>query len=136
MPQTVAVLGASPKPERYSNQAVRMLMDYGHDVIPVAPGRKKIEGLPAVPDMESIDRAVDTLTLYVGPDRSAQMLDAILALKPGRVILNPGTESALLEEKLDRAGIPWQHACTLVLLRTGQFQDFRPGTKVERKKRG
>lgn len=121
MPQTVAVLGASPKPERYSNQAVRMLMDYGYDVIPVAPGRKEIEGLPAVPDMESIGRAVDTLTLYVGPDRSAQMLDAILALKPGRVILNPGTESALLEEKLHRAGIPWQHACTLVLLRTGQF---------------
>ena len=24
-------------------------------------------------------------------------------------------------DKLDAAGIPWQHACTLVLLRTGQF---------------
>jgi uncharacterized protein len=38
MAQRVAVLGASHKPERYSNQAVRMLKEYGHTVIPVTPG--------------------------------------------------------------------------------------------------
>lgn len=122
MGQTVAVLGASHKPERYSNQAVRMLREYGHEVIPVTPGRKEIEGLPVVPDLEGIGRFVDTLTLYVGPERSAQLQDAIVALKPGRVILNPGTESEPLQAALDQAGIPWQHACTLVLLRTGQFE--------------
>lgn len=121
MSQTVAVLGASHKPERYSNQAVRLLKEYGHHVIPITPGRAEIEGLPAAPDMGSIDQPVDTLTLYVGPERSAQMLSAIATLKPGRVIFNPGTESPLLEDMLDREGIPWQHACTLVLLRTGQF---------------
>jgi hypothetical protein len=47
--------------------------------------------------------------------------EAILALKPGRVILNPGTESPDLEQALSDAGIPWLHACTLVMLRTGQF---------------
>ncbi|PKN32809.1 MAG: CoA-binding protein, partial [Deltaproteobacteria bacterium HGW-Deltaproteobacteria-20] len=50
-----------------------------------------------------------------------QLQDAILALRPGRVILNPGTESAALEQALTEAGIPWAHACTLVMLRTGQF---------------
>lgn len=123
MAQTVAVLGASHKPERYSNQAVRMLLEYGHNVIPVTPGRKEIEGLPVAPTLADIDRPVDTLTLYVGPERSAQLLDAIVALKPGRVILNPGTESEPLQAVLDQAGIPWQHACTLVLLRTGQFEE-------------
>lgn len=121
MAQTVAVLGASHKPERYSNQAVRLLLEYGHNVIPVTPGRAEIEGLPVVPALGSIEQPVDTLTLYVGPERSAQMLADIAALKPGRVIFNPGTESELVQEMLDREGIPWQHACTLVLLRTGQF---------------
>jgi predicted CoA-binding protein len=121
MGHTVAVLGASHKPERYSNQAVRMLTEYGHVVIPVTPGRTVIEGLPVVPDLDGIKQQVDTLTLYVGPERSVQMQDAILALKPGRVILNPGTESPALEQALAEAGIPWQHACTLVMLRTGQF---------------
>lgn len=123
MSQTVAVLGASHKPERYSNQAVRMLKDYGHEVIPVTPGRKEIEGLPVTADLRSIDRPVDTLAMYVGPERSSQMLGAIVGLKPGRVILNPGTESPELEQALDQAGIPWQHACTLVMLRTGQFEE-------------
>lgn len=121
MAQTVAVLGASHKPERYSNQAVRMLKEYGHRVIPVALGRAVIEDLPVAADLGSIEPKIDTLTLYVGPERSAQMLDAILALKPGRVILNPGTESPDLEKALTEAGIPWEHACTLVMLRTGQF---------------
>lgn len=121
MSQTVAVLGASHKPERYSNQAVRMLKEYGYQVIPVTPGRTVIEDLPVTPSLGGIEQQVDTLTLYVGPERSAQMHDAILALRPGRVILNPGTESAALEEALTKAGIPWQHACTLVMLRTGQF---------------
>jgi predicted CoA-binding protein len=121
MGQRGAVLGASHKPERYSNQAVRMLKDYGHEVVPVTPGRKVIEDLPVAPDLGSIEGPVDTLTLYVGPERSAQLQEAILALKPGRVILNPGTESPDLERALTEAGIPWQHACTLVMLRTGQF---------------
>lgn len=121
MGQIVAVLGASHKPERYSNQAVRMLKDYGHSVIPVTPGRTVIEELPVVPSLDVIDQKVDTLTLYVGPERSAQMQESIIALKPGRVILNPGAESAALEQALTEAGIPWEHACTLVMLRTGQF---------------
>jgi predicted CoA-binding protein len=121
MGQRVAVLGASHKPERYSNQAVRMLKEYGHEVLPVTPGRAVIEDLPVSPDLGSIVGSVDTLTLYVGPERSAQLQEAIVALKPGRVILNPGTESPSLEQSLTEAGIPWQHACTLVMLRTGQF---------------
>lgn len=121
MGQTVAVLGASHKPERYSNKAVRMLKEYGHVVIPVTPGRAVIEELPVAQELGSIEGKVDTLTMYVGPERSAQLQDAILALKPGRVILNPGTESPALEQALTEAGIPWQHACTLVMLRTGQF---------------
>jgi hypothetical protein len=121
MRQIVAVLGTSHKPERYSNQAVRMLKEYGHEVVPVTPGRAVIEDLPVVADLASIASPVDTLTLYVGPERSAHLQEAIVALKPGRVILNPGTESPALEQALTEAGIPWQHACTLVMLRTGQF---------------
>ena len=121
MTERVAVLGASHKPERYSNQAVRMLKEYGHEVVPVTPGRAVIEDLPVVPDLGSINGTIDTLTLYVGPERSAQLQESILTLRPGRVILNPGTESPALEQALTEAGIPWQHACTLVLLRTGQF---------------
>jgi hypothetical protein len=61
------------------------------------------------------------LTLYVGEDRSLALIDDILRLNPRRVIFNPGSESAPLEERLHQHHIPRIHGCTLVMLRTHQF---------------
>ncbi len=41
----VAVLGASQNPERYSNKAIRMLLQHKHEVTPVNPAQSTIEGL-------------------------------------------------------------------------------------------
>lgn len=41
----VAVLGASTKPERYSNIAVYSLLEHGHEVIPVNPAHTEINGI-------------------------------------------------------------------------------------------
>jgi predicted CoA-binding protein len=119
--ETVVVLGASPKPERYSNQAVRALVEHGHRVIPVHPLLKKIAGVAAVPGLAQINEAVDTLTLYVGPERGEELLQEMIDLKPNRVIMNPGTESDEIENHLTAQGITVLRACTLVMLRTGQF---------------
>jgi len=121
MKQKVAILGASQKTERYSYKALHMLLDHGHNVYPVHPVLKDIEGHPVYPSLSAIPDKIDTLTLYVGPRWIDPMIDEILALKPGRVILNPGTESPPLQAALDKVGIPYLEACTLVLLRTGQF---------------
>jgi predicted CoA-binding protein len=43
--QRVVVLGASDKPERYSHQAVRLLLEYGHQVVPVHPSLHSVAGL-------------------------------------------------------------------------------------------
>ena len=119
--ERVAVLGASPKPDRTSNQAVRRLRRHGHHVIPVHPAHDEIEGLPAARELAAIDGAVDTLTVYVGPRHGEELIDQIISLAPGRVILNPGTESDLVERRLQEWGIPVIRACTLVLLASGQF---------------
>jgi len=120
-PQTVAVLGVSQNPDRYSNMAVRRLRAAGHRVIPVNPALEEIEGLPVAKSLGEIKDPIDTLTLYVGPQRSVPMIDDILRLAPKRVIFNPGTESEELATALDRANIPHLDACTLVMLQTGQF---------------
>ena len=118
---TVVVLGASDKPQRYSNMAVRLLKGLGYRVIPVHPSLDEIEQIPAVPSLSEIQDEVHTLTMYVGPLRSAALADDILALKPGRVIFNPGSESEALEERLRQNNIPTIRACTLVMLQSGQF---------------
>lgn len=121
MPETVAVVGASPKPERYSNKAVRLLREYGHTVLPVNPAQRDIEGLPVTPSIDALPRPVDTVTMYVSPSHSDPLLQPLLALKPRRVIFNPGAENPAMEKALREAGIAVEEACTLVLLRTHQF---------------
>ena len=43
--ETVAVVGASPKPDRYSNKAVNLLKVNGYNVIPVHPAVKEVNGI-------------------------------------------------------------------------------------------
>jgi predicted CoA-binding protein len=119
--QSVAVLGASPKRDRYSNRAVRLLLEHGHRVIPVHPTHAEIEGLPVARRLGEITVPVDTVSVYVAPAVSSRLVAEVLALKPGRVIFNPGSENPPVREALERHGIRTLEACTLVLLHTNQF---------------
>jgi predicted CoA-binding protein len=118
--ETVAVVGASPKPERYSYKAMTMLQEYGHHVLPVNPAQSTILNLPVFASIKDLP-PVDTITLYVGPEQSSKMAEDLLAAHPKRVIFNPGAENAALAAQLSAAGIQIEEACTLVLLRTHQF---------------
>jgi predicted CoA-binding protein len=117
----VAVLGASNKPERYSFQAVKLLAEKGHAVYPVHPALAAIDGIPAFRGLADIPVPIHTVTVYVGPEKSSALAAAILAARPQRVIFNPGAENPALAAHLQSAGIDVCNACTLVLLRTGQF---------------
>jgi predicted CoA-binding protein len=121
----VVVLGASPKPARYSNQAVRRLIEQEYRVIPVHPKVAQIEHLPVVNTLRTITEPVHTLTLYIGAQRSHKLIDDIIEVNPMRVIFNPGSESIALEQHLRRHHIACIHGCTLVMLQTGQFSLIR-----------
>lgn len=119
--QRVVVLGASPNAERYSNRAVRLLLLHGHEAVPVHPKAKTIMGLRVAHSLAEVRGAADTLSVYVSPEISSKLEKEILALRPGRVIFNPGAENPALEERLRQQGVPVLEACTLVLLDTYQF---------------
>ncbi len=119
--ETVVIIGASNNPERYSHRALLMLRKHGHEVVPVHPKLAEIEGIPVVADVSLIAGPVDTVTMYVGAAISSGLQDKLIALKPRRIIFNPGAENAPLVDALQKAGIACEEACTLVLLNTGQF---------------
>lgn len=119
--ERVVVLGASDKPSRYSHMALVSLSRHGHEAVPVHPRLQEIEGIHVVSDIDDVRGPVDTVTLYVGPGRLSPMVDSIVALKPGRVIANPGAESERMRLACERHDIKYIEACTLVMLSTGQF---------------
>jgi len=117
----VAVVGASPKPERYSNRALRALSSLRHEPIPVSRSGQDILGLQGYATVGAIPAPVDTVTIYLSPERQEPIIRDLVLARPQRVIFNPGAENPAAYPALAAAGIEILEACTLVLLSTGQF---------------
>ena len=123
MPQNkkkTLVIGASPKPERYSYKATMLLHDFGHEVVPYGI-RKGIIGDYTILNEWPVNEEFHTITLYINPRLQEEFLDEILTLKPKRIIFNPGTENPMLVKLAQEQNIEALDACTLVLLHTNQY---------------
>lgn len=121
MNKPTLLIGASPKKDRYSNIAMNLLKDKGYDVIPVNPVLDKIDGINVIRSLDLLNKPVHTITLYVNPKRLEPMVEKIIAIKPKRIIFNPGTESEDIKTKFSANGIETLEACTIVMLNTGQY---------------
>jgi uncharacterized protein len=120
-PETVAILGASPKQDRYAYRAFEMLREHGHRPVPINPAFDDILGEQCYPTIAEVPKPIDTVTMYLGAARSNPLIDEIILAKPRRIIMNPGAENPVLAEKAEAAGIEVVEGCTLVMLSTGQF---------------
>jgi len=120
MQKYTLVLGASENVERYSNMAVKLLQHFNHPVIAVGNKIGKINDI-TIQKGEPTITGIDTITLYLNPTNQQPYYNYILALNPKRIIFNPGTENHELQALAQAKGIQTQEACTLVLLRTGQY---------------
>ncbi|NIK72547.1 hypothetical protein FHS56_000033 [Thermonema lapsum] len=125
MHKKTLILGATPNPSRYAYIAAGMLSQYGHPFVPVGIkkgevfGQKILSGQEAAQQLQSGD--IHTVTLYLNPQMQEEWYDFLLGLKPKRIIFNPGTENPTLAERAQAQGIETVEACTLVMLRTGQY---------------
>ncbi len=122
MNKKTVVIGASNNPTRYAYIASNMLTDYGHEIVPVGIKKGEVAGKDIL-DMRQHPKvdAVDTVTLYLGPQNQPEWYDYILGLNPQRIIFNPGTENTELEKKANEKGIETVYGCTLVMLRAGTY---------------
>jgi uncharacterized protein len=119
-PKKTLVLGASDNPARYSFLAIHRLRAHGHPV--VAVGRKNTSVGDVIIDKEKKPfDDVDTITLYLNQFHQKEYYDYILALKPKRIIFNPGAENEELSSLARKNNIKPLDACTLVLLSTNQY---------------
>lgn len=119
--QKVVIVGASDRPDRYAHKAMQALIRHGHEVALVHPRLKEIEGRSVVAHLNDVEGPVDTVTMYVSPAISVTMEEDLLAMRPKRVLFNPGSENPALQSALTQEGIVCEEACTLVLLSTGGF---------------
>jgi uncharacterized protein len=122
MTKKTVIIGATPDTSRYAYLAARMLDEYRHEIVPVSIKRGEVLGKEILDLRKKPPIAdVDTVTMYIGPQKQPEWYQYILGLKPKRIIFNPGTENYEFEKMAEEQGIEAVEGCTLVMLRSWQY---------------
>ncbi|SHO61355.1 hypothetical protein SAMN02745172_00738 [Pseudoxanthobacter soli DSM 19599] len=107
--RVVAVVGASPNPERPSYNVMATLMAHGHRVIPINPGQagKTIHGQTVYARLADIPEPVDMIDIFRASDAVAGIVEEALALdpKPKSIWMQLGVIDEAAAERARAAGL-------------------------------
>lgn len=103
--KTIAVVGASNKPDRDSNHVMQFLIEKGYNVIPVNPAYPEILGKKCYPDLRQIDDTIDIVDIF---RRSEEVLPIVqdAAIVGAKIIwMQLGVENEEAAQLAQRAGM-------------------------------
>ena len=112
--RTIAIIGASTRPEKYGNRAVRAYRAAGWRVYPIHPTASAIAGIPAFRDVRDIPGPVHRASIYLPPEKTALVLPGLAAKGVGEVFLNPGAADARVVALGEELGLVLVQACSIV----------------------
>lgn len=80
----IALVGASPKPERPSFRVMQFLLSKGYDVVPVNPGMegKKIHGRQVFARLAEVEGPIDMVDVFRASEYLPGVVDEVLQLDP------------------------------------------------------
>ena len=107
--RSIAIVGASPKPERPAHQVQAFLQERGHEVFPVNPGQAggAILGRPVFARLADLPQPVDMIDVFRNAAQVPKLVDEILGLpwKPKVLWLQLGIVHEEAAERARAAGI-------------------------------
>lgn len=62
--ETIAVVGATPNPEKAGNSIPRYLQSQGYRIVPVTPSHREVFGVRAYPSLADVDVPVDVVDVF------------------------------------------------------------------------
>ena len=116
--RTIALVGASPKPQRPSNSVMRYLLAEGYRVIPVRPHRTEILGIPCVDSVTDIEEPVDLVDVFRRAEFCPEVAEQAAAAGAKALWLQLGIVSPESRAIAERAGMDYvENACTVIVHR-------------------
>jgi uncharacterized protein len=117
--RTIALVGASPKPWRASNEVMRYLLDVGYRVIPVRPRDcDEVLGVRCVTSLAEISEPIDLVDVFRRPEFTPSVAREAVAAGAGALWLQSGIVSAEARAIAEEAGLDYvENACTKVVHR-------------------
>ncbi|HEY7017166.1 MAG TPA: CoA-binding protein [Gaiellaceae bacterium] len=115
--RTIALVGASPRPERPSNDVMRYLLDAGYTVIPVRPlDCDEVLGVPCVAALAEIEEPIDLVDVFRRPEFCADHAREAVAAGAKALWLQMGIESEEARRIAEAGGLDYvENACTKVV---------------------
>jgi uncharacterized protein len=117
--RTIALVGASPRPERPSHGVMRYLLAQGYRVVPVrSDGCESVLGVPCVGSLAEIEEPVDLVDVFRRPEATPQHAREAVAAGAGALWLQLGIRSEESRRIAEQAGLDYvEDACTAVVHR-------------------
>jgi predicted CoA-binding protein len=117
--RTIALVGASPRPERPSNSVMSYLLRQGYRVIPVRPvGPPEILGQRRVASLAEIEEPIDLVDVFRRSEFCPDVARQAVAVGAGALWLQLGVVSAEAREIAEDAGLDYvEDECTAIVHR-------------------
>lgn len=103
--RNIAVVGASSKPHRPSNEIFRYLQDAGYRVFPVNPNETRVHGRVAYPTLESIPEPIDLVDVFRRSDQTPAIATSAAAIGAGALWLQQGVHNEEAAQIAQAAGL-------------------------------
>jgi len=117
--KTIAIVGASPDPERPSHGVMRYLMAQGYTCIPVRPPDcDDVLGVPCVETLAEVDEPIDLVDVFRRQDALVAHAQEAVAAGAGALWLQLGLSSRDARRIAMEGGLDYvEDACTAVVHR-------------------
>ncbi len=103
--KTIALVGASPNPDRASHAVMHYMLDRGYHVIPVNPNEKEILGQKVYPSLKDIQEPVDMVDVFRTADAAGPLCDEAIAIGAKSVWLQLGVINEEGAKRAEAAGL-------------------------------
>ncbi len=120
--KTIAMVGASADPTKFSYGVLRVLHETGYDMVPVNPTEAggEIRGLKVYESLSAIDRPVDMVEVFRSSEAAYEVTEEAIAIGAKVVWMQIGVRNDAAAELAEAAGM------RVVMNRCPKIELFRP----------
>ena len=105
--ETVAVVGLSNDPEKYSHEVGSYLKEQGYRIIPVNPTEEEVIGERAYETVDQIPERIDVVDVFLPPEKTSEIAEDAVRAEAKALWLQEGIKNAEARRIAEEGGLAY-----------------------------